>query len=201
MASIKNNNKLMKTYLYKSNIEDLKLKYDENEVSKIKIKIKKSSPLATSSNAPIRPTTAAVIITPRDEEARKLESIKNSLSSSTRSLQTDVADKNDAGSSRNRSSSVVSNMFRKLRKKRHNSLVTNYRLDTNLNSNFKNGLSSSVCFDSILMQQDNNDDVTNDTSVASVTSSKKSSFFNKKLKNILNMNRTFANDSSVSIRL
>ena len=76
MASIKNNNKL-KDYFYINNNNDEDLKRNENEATtKLKIKIKKSLNNNNNVNTPIRPTTASVIITPRDTEDIKKSNLK-----------------------------------------------------------------------------------------------------------------------------
>ena len=76
MGSIKNNNNKLKDYFYIKNNNDEDLKRNENEATtKLKIKIKKSLN-NNNVNTPIRPTTASVIITPRDTEDIKKSNLK-----------------------------------------------------------------------------------------------------------------------------
>jgi hypothetical protein len=195
MASIKNNNNKLKAYFYINNdsgnvFEEVK---SENDASKLKIKLKKSSNVATA-NMPIRPTKSSVILTPRENnEVKNVENIKKSVS--TASLKT----KDEESSSINTNKGSVVNILKKLGRKRHNSLVTKLRSTNDFDGNFTNVLSSSMCFDSIDNTNDSQEQQQNDTSIVS-TSSKKSSFFNKKFKNILNnINRSLSSDRSVSM--
>jgi hypothetical protein len=200
MASIKNHNNKLKAYFYINNdsgnvFEEVK---SENDASKLKIKLKKSSNVATV-NTPIRPTKSSVILTPRENnEVKTVDFIKKSVS--TASLIT----KDEESSSINTNKGSVVNILKKLGRKRHNSLVTKLRSTNDFDGNFTNGLSSSMCFDSIDTTTTNDsliiqEQQQNDTSIVS-TSSKKSSFFNKKFKNILNnINRSLSSDRSVSM--